>query len=500
MYSPYGKRFERVCEQLEGVCKTDITFEVQFRTIDYFSASHLDMNILSFVFLLGGLIEKRCICLPENGESMTVCPHCKSPSDGMFLIPMSFRELDEAKKTAQAVANHTPGNPRKKRKVPGEMTGVDEKPSNEELDQRTGRWTPAETAYVDELIAKFEVGMLSIADGIKLNDFLATMLQCKQSRLTKKMKNAKLSSRSFKRSTGCIADINDAREFSSLEEAFFHSIHRVEERAEMKFHMQKQWREMFNGYCASIGQPLDSDAWLNSVEEIERRAAMARDAARLIKQKQMIGKALQRDSKNPDSGVIIDQSDDMLRSSIDDFSNDYAQVIDNFQNGDHDIFSGSSGGKSCSPYLEKIMKYLERSNVPFEHVDAWVPSFVPASNADWPSAGNPKCRLCFAGCATADIRSPRRREQVSHEEHFNIVAFGEYSQRFSFDIGCGLPGRVYQSGIPTWEQSVHNAPLEHFERCGGAIQCGIRTVVGIPVPSPNVGRIVVSTSAYAKAA
>jgi hypothetical protein len=51
---------------------------------------------------------------------------------------------------------------------------------------------------------------------------------------------------------------------------------------------------------------------------------------------------------------------------------------------------------------------------------------------------------------------------------------------------------VYESGRPTWEQSVHNAPHLHFERCGGALQWGIKTVVGIPIASPNVGRIVVT--------
>lgn len=91
-----------------------------------------------------------------------------------------------------------------------------------------------------------------------------------------------------------------------------------------------------------------------------------------------------------------------------------------------------------------------------------------------------------------DSASQKRRSLMTPEEHFNLLTFGEYSQKFSFDIGCGLPGRVYQSGIATWEQSVQNAPLEHFERCGGAIQCGVKTVVGIPIPSPNVGRIVVS--------
>ena len=81
---------------------------------------------------------------------------------------------------------------------------------------------------------------------------------------------------------------------------------------------------------------------------------------------------------------------------------------------------------------------------------------------------------------------------LSQEEQFNLFAFGDYSQKFSFDVGCGLPGRVYESGRPTWEQSVQNAPHNHFERCGGAHQWGIRTVVGIPISSPNVGRIVVT--------
>jgi hypothetical protein len=81
---------------------------------------------------------------------------------------------------------------------------------------------------------------------------------------------------------------------------------------------------------------------------------------------------------------------------------------------------------------------------------------------------------------------------LTAEEQFNLFAFGDYSQKFSFDVGCGLPGRVYESGRPTWEQSVHNAPHHHFERCGGALQWGIKTVLGIPIASPNVGRIVVT--------
>ena len=61
---------------------------------------------------------------------------------------------------------------------------------------------------------------------------------------------------------------------------------------------------------------------------------------------------------------------------------------------------------------------------------------------------------------------------------------------FSFSAGCGLPGRVFQLGFAIWEQFLANAPPEMFERRGGAMQFGIRTALGLPIDSPNVGRIV----------
>lgn len=55
----------------------------------------------------------------------------------------------------------------------------------------------------------------------------------------------------------------------------------------------------------------------------------------------------------------------------------------------------------------------------------------------------------------------------------------------------GLPGRVYESGVASWERGVHKAPTDLFERGGGANQWGIQTVLGIPIASASVGRIVV---------
>ena len=267
----------------------------------------------------------------------------------------------------------------------------------------------------------------------------------------------------------------------------------------------------------------------------------------------MMGHALRQDLQNPDRGVVIEKSgtgvvvgssasvgsaassvaggglggsqyqtsgqfnaipDPMVSSSMT-TSDMMVQSTSSATLGDAMGGSSSSSTSLGSPFMLKIMAYIHRHHVPFEYMDAWVPSFVPDANGagagDVSESGSvagsgadgkggeekqPKCRLCFAGSMVAkqvvvgDTTS-RRAVPLSADDQFNLSAFGDYSESFSFDVGCGLPGRVYHMGVPTWEQSVHNAPLHHYERVGGSQQWGIRTVVGIPVPSPNVGRIVV---------
>jgi hypothetical protein len=85
----------------------------------------------------------------------------------------------------------------------------------------------------------------------------------------------------------------------------------------------------------------------------------------------------------------------------------------------------------------------------------------------------------FAGCSTADIS--HSNQPLLDDDYFALSSFGHYSERFSFDVGCGLPGRLYQSGIPVWDNNIQNAPHNYFERIAGAVKFGIRTVVGIPV-------------------
>ncbi len=438
-------------------------------------------------------------------------------------MPMSFVEIDEAKAAAAKLAPS--GKRGKKRKnatiarlnptsglspavlnvsgVIGSLPAMEEKNSSgESSDLRTGRWTNEETAYCDQLIEKFGNGLLPIVDGIKLNDFLSNMLKSKQSRLTKKMKNARLSARCYKRTFGFIDDDREARTFSEAETAFFDSIPCSLEKSEIKFHMQKEWRELYSSYCVAIGQKLDADAWLTSVEEMDRRASEAKDAARMARRKVMMGYALSLDSVNPDRGVFIEHNAPTDSTNTMCSSPGGASTAFDADAGSRNKrlkASGRSKSFSSSPFVGKVVEFLQRYNIPFEHMDAWVPSFVPqqpgASDAvAGASTGEQKCRLCFAGSATTETIVPPDAGSpvpLTIEEHFDLVSFGEYSQKFSFDLGCGLPGRVYSSGVASWEQGIQKAPSTLFERCGGASQWSIQTVLGVPVPSPNVGRVVV---------
>eukprot|EP00560_Eucampia_antarctica_P001229 CAMPEP_0197834302 /NCGR_PEP_ID=MMETSP1437-20131217/21946_1 /TAXON_ID=49252 ORGANISM="Eucampia antarctica, Strain CCMP1452" /NCGR_SAMPLE_ID=MMETSP1437 /ASSEMBLY_ACC=CAM_ASM_001096 /LENGTH=654 /DNA_ID=CAMNT_0043438877 /DNA_START=278 /DNA_END=2242 /DNA_ORIENTATION=- len=444
---------------------------------------------------------------------------------------MSFREIDEARKIAAAIANDKRERGRKRRSAlisesDAEGKDVKKRPmpddkNGEPSDRRTGRWTQEEITFCDKMITLFKDGRLPITEGVKLNDFLANMLKSKQSRLTKKMKNAKLSSITFSRRYGHIFDSTEARSFSELEDQFFNSIHDHLERAEIKFHMQKEWRELFSNYCAAMGQHIEANAWLSSVEEMDRRSSLARDAARMTRRKLMMGYALCQDSQNADPGVFIEKTeaemqsmqngeplmfskhgtdmttqdnDDLLYFLDDNVGCEYPNSLGGMS--PHQLsaeLNGKSSMLHSSPFMRRITAYMKRHKVPFEHVDVWVPSFVPNDEPNATSDSN--CRLCFAGSATSDTEILQHGnvpvKNVPKDAHFNLQAFGDYSQKFSFDVGCGLPGRVYDSGIPTWEQSVHTSSNAHFERSGAAQQWGIKTVVGIPVASPNVGRVVV---------
>ncbi|KAL7549411.1 hypothetical protein ACHAWF_012685 [Thalassiosira exigua] len=411
---------------------------------------------------------------------------------------------------------------------------------------RTGRWTDEEIAFRDALIARFLEGSLPLGDGLKLNDFLPSMLKSKQSRLAKKMKHAKLSTKYFYPKAGCV-NVAEGGELSRLEASFVASVPDPVERSEIAFHMGREWREHLARRLHSLSINFDGRAWLGSVEDMERRLAYEKERHRLAKRRFMMGKAMERDCSKLERGVFV--SDPGPRDSKDEFELVVEKSIGNSAgrrpSGGASHMVPSAGGnkeearegtrsatwsssdpnfRHAAPFLAGISSYVERNAVPFEHVDIWVPSCVdPGDDATSKSGGSTSSpggsqgnfRLRFGGSVTMGVQivrdevdldasegraypapvagsphSPTKRVPLGAEEKSHLALFGSYSEKFSFSPGCGLPGRIFESGVPTWEQFVSEAHPSLFERRGGAMQFGVKTAVGLPVDSPNVGRVV----------
>jgi hypothetical protein len=66
-----------------------------------------------------------------------------------------------------------------------------------------------------------------------------------------------------------------------------------------------------------------------------------------------------------------------------------------------------------------------------------------------------------------------------------------YSKNFSFSPGFGMPGRVFLSKIPSWENNLSLRKPEQFARVGGAKIYGVNTSLCLPIFTP-IGTMVVA--------
>lgn len=118
---------------------------------------------------------------------------------------------------------------------------------------RTGRWASEESTYVDKLIQSFDAGLLALPHGVKLNDFLCEMLSCRTSRLTKKLKNAKLSTRSYRSLISGGYFLSDRNSDDASSTSLGASIQRAQTlflktvtpewvRIELQFNINRMWR------------------------------------------------------------------------------------------------------------------------------------------------------------------------------------------------------------------------------------------------------------------
>jgi len=479
-----------------------------------------------------------------------ICPFCQSaPISGIELFPMTLHWLDQAvecKKKQAALDKQDDAFAVAQAETSYLLLSHPSSTSKSDC-QRTGRWTDEETELVDFLVQAFDHGSLPMPVGVRLNDFLCSVLLCKASRLTKKMKNARLSVRSYE------VDVRkqlDGALLTTLQEKFLSSIPNDASRYEVRFNLEKTWRTHLSNLCVQVGyQQLDATAWIGSLEDMERRASEAEDRLRQARRHRMglalktdvraqtgvffSGMPMQKPKKSNDMNAAEPPAAEMVGSSapgqepqVDhlgrpraessngechsvtsssdmsdnnhisnmldigesahkfhpsgnfvDTMDDFAGIFTDLIECSHSVSSARS--QDCGSFLERVLTYMEDQQMPFEHVDVWVPSYSPHSQ------GRPEdLRLFHAGHAT--------REDLDPALYNHIVEYGEYSTKFSFRPGVGLPGRVYETNQPSWERRIDEADPKVFERAGGAKVYGIKTGVGIPVASKYIGGIVVA--------
>lgn len=555
-----------------------------------------------------------------NKSSHTICPLCQSGTIGGILIePLCFNDVERAialKKNELPSLGTNRYHPQKQQsrkhareedlEIQAESPYLLLSNSNSSIScsglsrgqQRTGRWTNEESALVEFLVTTFDQGLLPLPHGIKLNEFLGDMLLCKSSRLTKKMKNAKLSTRSFVLGKPCAQfTTRDREKLSMLQESFLSSLSSESTRLVLKLNLAKQWRTHFYNICLQIGYPnVQEKPWNASLQELEKRATRAEEVVRSIRRRKMglspqyenvsfvnpnpnpvfdftkadhqtgndhrindlattnasivsndqksrsishgssIGSTEQKSrrlSSSEEEGLNISHdserinnfntisqhgrprslSTDISISSVGhktgrnrSFSEDFDALLDVLTEETTEVDDASRRGNTntntavdrnttvdknpklasnfCGPLLLSIVKYMESNNLPFQHVDLWVPSFSSGENkGPSKSVDIDQLSLYHAGFNS--------RRDISNEMTRMLQEFGVYSSYFSFEPGKGLPGRVYASGVASWECGVHDKDPTDFARVEGAELYGVKTALAIPLNSAMVGRIVV---------
>ena len=263
---------------------------------------------------------------PPNTVKSAPCQICRvGRVDGIHILPLSFTEIERVSKIRKDslgdLASGANGATKKKNSIGNESPDMYQEASylvlankcsslpsgySEREQQRTGRWTDEEIAFVDYLVSAFDQGCLPLPHGIKLNEFLGDMLICKSSRLTKKMKNAKLSTRSFELCNPRVQPQQiDFVQLSTLQEKFLASVTSETTQLELRFNLTKQWRTHFSNLCIQVGYPyLEARDWVASLEEMERRESSVEEMIRKARRQRM-GLALQTDGGSSASSNIF---------------------------------------------------------------------------------------------------------------------------------------------------------------------------------------------------
>lgn len=192
------------------------------------------------------------------GTQQAFCPCChRSPVVQIRVLPLPMTVLEEAARlrdmdnealaishSESSMASGSPMNSIALSNGTNKRNFMAKSSNNRAY--RTGRWTSEESAYTDKLIKAFDAGQLPLPHGIKLNDFLCELLSCRTSRLTKKLKNAKLSARTYRSWAsgymGGYPALNVGGDIQRAQTLFLKIIAPEWVRMELQFNISRMWR------------------------------------------------------------------------------------------------------------------------------------------------------------------------------------------------------------------------------------------------------------------
>lgn len=416
--------------------------------------------------------------------------------------------------------------------------------------QRTGRWTQAEVALTDFLVQLFDDGRLPMEQGIKLSDFLADILLCKSSRLSKKMKNSQLGTRSY--SFRFPATPLDGLLLSQLVERFIQSISSEPMRYELQWNFSKFWRTRLSNLALELHQPaiLDVSQWIAGLEVVEQKAAAAQERIRSARRRRLgmpepkqsnglleQAAAQAATTTNPSTVVPpatmattliptaspvptdvsseqshIFRANELMTASLEEigiesFLPQPIFPVDSQANGskrrrrDEDgnasrcHSAGGNGDDLSESTVTQSTKFVRSHCGPFltqlmHYIEG---QNFPFQAADvWvPSYSNDM------NPASQDNLKLFHAGYVTRNDlewglSSNLEKFGKESNKVTFVPGSGLPGRVFWSGQPEWLRFLDTTTPEAFVRVDLANQCGVKTGFCFPLATNVIGKICVA--------
>lgn len=146
------------------------------------------------------------------------------------------------------------------------------------------------------------------------------------------------------------------------------------------------------------------------------------------------------------------------------------------------------------PFIERVSKFLEEEHLPFQYFDVWIADDATNTCKELNKNGGKENKTHAESVNTVSLRHVGHATNPGMDCIFTLYhmnEFGRYSSNFMFAPGVGLPGRVYNTGTPLWDDSIQDANLNDFPRVNGARSHGVKKALGIPLAGRTEGETII---------